>query len=116
MEYEEYKPGLSWTQFVSKYARNNGLSYNQALLEARSQYHLYKAEEAKISNRQDDHQQYIKPEKQKKIKKVKKVDNDYQQYQQYLQWQKMTQMNAKPKKSKKIKKIEYISSESEESD
>jgi hypothetical protein len=110
MDYEEYKPGLSWTQFVSKYARNNGLSYNQALLEARSQYHLYKAEEAKISNRQDNRHQYIKPEK---TKKVKKVDNEYEEYQKYLQWQKMTQMNAKPKKSKKIKKIEYVSSDSE---
>lgn len=124
-----FQPGLTWNQFVSKYAKQTGLTYNQAMLEAREMYHRYKAEEASISRqpkivRSDPMEIYDGSSKiSKKPKQVAKqpktkVDSSYQQY---LEYQAMKQQYKSPKPKKAITKprfkmVQVPISESEDSD
>jgi hypothetical protein len=112
-----FQPGLSWNQFVSKYARQTGLTYNQSMLEAREMYHRYKAEEATISRQPkivrnvpmevyDETPKISKRSQQKQsIKKPKaKMDSEYQQF---LEYQAMKQQYKSPRPKKPTTKPKY---------
>lgn len=108
-EADEYRPGLTWTQFVKQFAKNNGLTYNQAVSVGREAYHEYKLEEARLEKSSNSRMPSAE------VKKHKKAVNHDADYQQFMAW-KAKQEAPKPKKQRK-KKVIYVSdSSSDETD
>lgn len=119
-DYHEYAPGLSWQKFCSKYAKNNGLTYAQALTTARSEYHTYKAEEARMAQ-QPPPQKAQKPPKQYAYKPPKQKyedSSDDEPPQQYYKPKKQKYYKPpKPAKKPKMKQVWVpAGSSSDESD
>jgi hypothetical protein len=113
MDGHEYFPGLTWTQFCKKFAKNNGLTYNQAVSVGREAYHEYKLQEARLVKQKEA--SYTKQQQPKKSGKKSKAPAD-SEYQAFMQWKAAQEAPSKPKKKRKVVTYVTDSSSDDESD
>lgn len=110
-----FNPGLSWNQFVTKYAKQSGLTRTQAMVEARSAYHEYKAAEAQIQKEkqapkpkiQPDYQPYQTDSKAKSKKREAAFDPEYQKFLAYQKFHAKSDEYLKAPKKKPVKASKY---------